>query len=1037
MFSSKLFRAINFTITLLAVGSLHAIEPNSELKVDYDRNIRPILSDKCFKCHGPDSNQRQAGLRLDNRDGAIGKLDSGAVAIVPNQPDASELVRRIYSSGDEQMPPAKEQRQLTDAEKQLLRTWVEQGANYRTHWSLVAPQRASLPSIRDTAWPKNEIDHFILARLEATGLRPSSEANRESLIRRVTLDLTGLPPTIAEIEAFLGDRSSDAYEKVVDRLLQSVHHGERMALDWLDAARYADTHGYHIDSGRDMTRWREWVIQAFHKNMPFDQFTIEQMAGDLLPNPTLDQQIASGFNRNHMINFEGGAIPEEYLTAYIIDRVNTTSTVWLGLTLHCTQCHDHKYDPFTQKDFYQLFAFFNNVPESGLDGSKGNAMPFVKAPTSEQQAELERLAAEIKAVEEKLSAPDLVLDAAQKEWEKKLSATKPTWQTLRADELVSAGGASLLQGDDHAIRATGTNPAVETYTIRSTLRGSRITALRLEALPDLELAGHGPGRSSNGNVVLTNLTLSVGPGAEAKPVAWKKAAADFSQKDFQVEKAIDSDLKSGWALYPEVGKPHHATFYLGEPISIPEAGVPVTVVLDFQSQFGQHQFGRFRLSVTDSDSPDPPTMPVEVNLALAITADQRSESQLKLLRSHFRHHHSADAKPLVAKLASLTGRQTELDTLIPTAMVMRELPKPRDTFLLVRGQYDKKGDQVQPKVPAALPPLPAEAPATRLGLAQWLVHPSHPLTARVTVNRYWQMFFGVGLVKTSEDFGSQGELPSHPELLDWLAIEFQSPTRPSARPWDIRALIKNIVTSATYRQSSRVTPVLLEKDPENRLLARGTRYRLQAEFIRDEALAISGLLDRRIGGKSVFPYQPPGLWEELMSREDGKNWTAQTYTPSHGADLYRRSMYTFWKRTSPPPTMATFDAPDREVCSVRRGTTNTPLQALILMNDPTFVESARKFAERILVEGGQTTDERIAWAFRSATARLPTQREAAILRSIYDRQLQRFRSDQAAVEKLLKVGESPVASQSDRSELAAWATVANAILNLDETITKS
>lgn len=1037
MNSSRLSRTMYCTITLLAAGSLRAAESNSEVKVDYDRDIRPILSDKCFKCHGPDSKQRQAGLRLDNREGATAKLDSGVVAIVPNQPDASELVRRIFNSGDEQMPPAKEQKQLTDAEKQLLRKWVERGANYQKHWSFVAPQRAPLPAVRDTTWLKNDIDRFILARIEAAGLSPSPEASRESLIRRVTFDLTGLPPTIAEIDAFLADSSPDAYEKVVDRLLNSIHHGERMALDWLDAARYADTHGYHIDSGRDMTRWREWVIQAFHKNMPFDQFTVEQMAGDLLPNSTLDQQIASGFNRNHMINFEGGAIPEEYLTAYIVDRVNTTSTVWLGLTLHCTQCHDHKYDPFTQKEFYQLFAFFNNVPESGLDGSKGNAMPFVKAPSSEQQTELDQLGKEIAAVEEKLSLPDPILDTAQREWEKKVLSTKPTWQTLKADALVSAGGATLSQGEDHAIRATGKNPAVETYTIRSTLNGTRITALRLEALPDPDLAGQGPGRSVNGNVVLTNIIFTIDTGAESKPIAWKKADADFSQKDFPVEKAIDTDPKSGWALYPEVGKLHQATLYFSEPVAIPAGGAAATIVLDFQSQFGQHQFGRFRLSVTDSDSPGEPSIQADVGVALAAAADQRTEAQTKLLRSHFRHNHSPEAKPLVEKLAAIKRRQSELDALIPTAMVMRELPKPRDTFLLVRGQYDKKGDQVQPQVPAALPPLPAEAPANRLGLARWLVHPSHPLTARVTVNRYWQMFFGVGLVKTSEDFGSQGELPSHPELLDWLAVEFQSPTQTAAHPWDVRALVKRIVTSATYRQSSRVTPVLLEKDPENRLLARGPRYRLQAEFVRDEALAISGLLDRRIGGKSVFPYQPPGLWEELMSREDGKNWTAQTYTPSHGADLYRRSMYTFWKRTSPPPTMASFDAPDREVCSVRRGTTNTPLQALILMNDPTFVESARKFAERILAEGGPTIEQRIVWAFRSATARPPTDRESAILRSIYDRQLQRFRGDTAAVEKLLRVGESPVTSASDRTELAAWATVANAILNLDETITKS
>jgi hypothetical protein len=775
--------------------------------------------------------------------------------------------------------------------------------------------------------------------------------------------------------------------------------------------------------------------------MPFDQFTVEQLAGDMLPNATLQQKIASGFHRNHMINFEGGAIPEEYHTAYLLDRTNTTGTVWLGLTVACTQCHDHKYDPVTQKEFYQLFAFFNNVPENGLDGKVGNAVPFMKVPNAEQQAALDKLAGSIMDVEQKLKGPMPDVDAALAQWEKSAGAaaqTKPEWTVLEPAEMKSAGGATLAKRDDKSIFASGTNPEKDTYTLVAKTELKGVTALRLEALPDDSLGAKGPGRSENGNIVLTDLRLTVAPPANpsaAQPAKINAASADFSQDNYPVSAAIDDQPeRTGWAIFPEAGKAHAAVFELEKPIAgAGDGGAVVTVTLAFQSQFPRHQLGHFRLSVTTSPQPlGPAKLPDRIAAILALAPDKRDEKQAAELKTYYRGNVSGEVRKLAEELAKLIRARADLEKQVPTTMVMQEMDKPRDTFVLMRGQYDAHGDKVAPATPAFLPPLPKDAKADRLALAKWLVAPEHPLTARVTVNRFWQSFFGTGIVKTAEDFGIQGEAPSHPDLLDWLAVEFRESR------WDVKKMVRMIVTSSTYRQSSVVTPELLARDPENRLLARGPRYRLPAEFVRDQALAVSGLLDGRIGGTSVFPYQPPGLWEELMSRSDGDNFTAQKYTPSHGADLYRRSMYTFWKRTSPPPTMTTFDAPDRETCTVRRGRTNTPLQALVLLNDPTYVEASRKLAERILKELGAaaTPDDRIAFAFRLATARKPSAEESAVLRRILDKQLAVYRSNAKAAADVLAVGESPRDEKIDAAELAAWTTVASTILNLDETVTK-
>ena len=1053
------------TLALVAVDAATVFGQTTEQPrtgVSFQQQVRPLLSNTCFRCHGPDEHERQAGLRLDQRESAVSKLESGKTAISPGKLDASEIVRRINSTDpDVMMPPPSLNKPLSVADKKLLTAWIEQGAEYREHWSFVAPTRPARPVVKNTTWPKNEIDHFVLSKLEREGLAPSPAADKITLIRRVTLDLTGLPPTLAELDAFVADTSPQAYENVVDRLLKSRRFGERMAVDWLDAARFADTHGFHIDSGRDMTRWRDWVIEAYNSNLPFDQFTIQQLAGDLLPEAaspelTVSQRIASGFNRNHMINFEGGAIPAEYHNAYIVDRVSTTSTVWLGLSVACAQCHDHKYDPITQRDFYSLYAFFHNVPENGLDGSKGNAAPLLKTPTAEQQVKLNELRAGIASLEKQLAATGPELVEAQRQWETAAKSEQPVaWTTLKPESLRAAGGSTLKMLEDGTITATEANPATETYTISAPVEGT-ITAVRLEVLPDDSLAGKGPGRSINGNFVMTNVTVGLGPSDDRRKPRLQKierASADFSQETYPVAHVLDANDRTGWAIHPEVGKPHHAIFELAAPIRLVGQPAPLTITLAFNSTFAQHQPGRFRVSVTSAANPhDKPKLPE--NITSSLTATDRTEAQQQELAKYFREE--VQGKKLSETIAARKKDADEFERTIPTTMVMQEMATPRDTFILMRGQYDKQGDKVTAATPSFLPPLAEGLPANRLGLAKWLVDERHPLTSRVIVNRYWQMLFGLGLVKTSEDFGSQGEQPSHAELLDWLAVEFRvgprtkspdskaspdSDSQPSTinhqLPWDTKHLIRLLVTSATYQQASRVTPDLRGRDPENRLLARGGRFRLQAEFVRDQALAISGLLDPRIGGASVSPYQPVGIWEELASRQDGYQWTAQSYKQSTGADLYRRTMYTFWKRTAPPPTLATFDAPDRETCTVRRARTNTPLQALILLNDPTYVEASRKFAERILQEGGPSLDDRLTFAFRHVVARPPSPRERALLKQLVTEQLADYSTRGDKAEALLKVGESPREAKLDSNELAAWTIFASTLLNLDESLTRN
>ncbi|MDB5172720.1 MAG: Protein of unknown function (DUF1553)/Protein of unknown function (DUF1549)/Planctomycete, partial [Phycisphaerales bacterium] len=728
--------ALGLVSTGIGVGapSAPAQKPVAD-HIEFNRDVRPILSNSCFTCHGPDSAQRKAKLRLDMPEDALTPHKDGT-PLVPGDLSKSEIIARITSTNpDEMMPPPKSDRKVSPAQIEVLKKWVQQGAKYQKHWSFLPPVRAALPEVKNAAWCRNGIDRFILARLEAEGLTPAPEADKVTLCRRLYLDLLGLPPTPKEVDDFVNDPAPEAYGKLVDKLLADPHYGERMALDWLDASRFADTHGYHIDPGRDQTRWRDWVIDAFNKDMPFDQFTVEQLAGDLLPNSTPDQKIATGFVRNNMINFEGGAVPEEYLTAYIMDRVNTTSTVWLGLTVGCCQCHDHKFDPLTQKEYYQLYAFFNRVPENGLDGNKGNAGPLLATPTKAQQKQLDALGASMNQIEQQLAGPMPEADAAQAQWELAAAAETPAqWNPLDPAEMKSIGGATLTKKDDHSILATGTNAANDTYTLVASSDVQDLTAIRLEALPENKLAAHGPGRSNNGNIVLTDVRLSAGPGTDPstqKQLKFKAASADFSQDTFPVSNAIDSDPKTGWAIFPEVGKPHAAVFELEEPLHH-DGPVVLTITLAFDSQFGQHQLGHFRLSATSARNPHgADRVPAKVRQILAIAADQRGDAQKSELRNFYRTTIDPGAKGLNEQIARLRKEKQAIEKQVPTTMVMVEMPKPRDTFVLLRGQYDKHGEKVSADTPAALGNLSADAPHDRLGLARWLISPEQPLTSRV------------------------------------------------------------------------------------------------------------------------------------------------------------------------------------------------------------------------------------------------------------------------------------------------------------------
>jgi hypothetical protein len=1028
--------------TALAAGA-------AEKTVDFNRDVRPILSDRCFACHGPDAEDRQAGLRLDLRAAATAALESGVTAVVPGDPAASALAARITSADpDLVMPPPHIGKPITPAEAEILRRWIAAGAEYRGHWAFERVERPAVPAVPDAGWAKTPIDRFILARHAAEGLAPNAEAERVTLARRLALDLTGLPPDPAAVNAFLADTAPDAYEKYVDTLLASPHYGERMAIEWLDAARYADSHGYQTDSSRSNWPWRDWLIKASNDNLPFDQFTIQQLAGDMLPDASRDQVVATGFNRNHRINGEGGIIAEEWRVETVIDRVETTGQTWLGLTVGCSRCHDHKYDPLTQREFYALFALFNNVPENGtIMGSSnragGNSDPLFEIPSPEQEVELARLTQVVTDAEAAVAAEVAGIDALVAEWEKSLggavAAAGKAWEPFEPLELRSAGGASFRRSEDGSWVVEGANPPRDTYEFESLLPGQSFGGLLIEVIPDAALADGGFGRAGNGNIVVSKLEVEIEPaeGGAPVPVKLARAEADYEQQNWPAAAVLTGQKGKGWAIDgndPTKRQPRHLAVFPAAVVNVTENSRLVVRIR--QEAFDGHAIGRFRLSVTGVDpalmGAGGPNMPPAVTTALAVSADNRSKDQQQTLRKFYREKVDGPIKRAEAAREAAKKSLAEFRQTLPTAMVMKE-GSPRDAFLLLRGEYDKRGEKVAPGLPAFLPPLPEGTQADRLALARWIVSRDNPLTARVWVNRTWERFFGTGLCKTSENLGSQAEYPSHPELLDWMAAEFMEGTSlppvggQPAGPWNMKAFVKLLVTSAVYRQAATVTPDKLAKDPGNRLLARAPRIRLPGEIVRDQALAAAGLLVPVIGGPSVRPWMPDGVWDETSKYGDLRG-----YKPDTGAGRYRRSMYTVWKRTAAPPTMLLFDAPNRETCQVKRSRTNTPLQALALLNETTFVEAAQGLAKRMLAEGGGSPAERLARGFRLAIGRAPTEAELATLVAGFEADRAAFAADAAAAEKFTGFGLVKMPEGMPAQEFAAYALAANVIINLDE-----
>jgi hypothetical protein len=1044
MLMGHTLRAAALTFACVGTAAAIAAEP-----LDFNRDIRPLLSDRCFACHGPDAEDRQAGLRLDLREAATATLDSGATAVVPGDAAASELVQRITSTDpDVVMPPPHVGKPITPEEAELLNRWIAAGAEYRGHWAFERVERPAVPDVRDAAWAKTPIDRFVLARLEAEGLAPNPEADRVTLARRAALDLTGLPPDPVAVDAFLADTAPDAYERYLDALFASPHYGERMAIEWLDAARYADSSGYQTDSSRQNWPWRDWLIEAFNDNLPFDRFTVHQLAGDMLNEPTRDQIVATGFNRNHRLNGEGGIIAEEWRIETVIDRVETTGQTWLGLSVGCARCHDHKYDPLSQREFYSLFALFNNVPETGTnEGSThrggGNVEPVHELPSPEEQQELDRLQKLVADAESAVAAEVANLDPLLAEWEQSqgatIAATDKAWEPFEPLELTSNGGATFLRSEDGTWRVEGANPPRDSYEFESLLPGQSFGGLRLEVLPDPSLAEGGFGRKGNGNIMVSKIEVEIEPadGGEPVPVELVRAEADYEQKNRPAADVLTGRKGKGWAIDgndPAKRQPRHLAVFPAAAVSVSENSRLVIRIR--QESLAKHTIGRFRLAVTGADPAlmgvGGSTVPKAVTAALAVSPDERSDEQQAALRKFYREQVDGPIKRAEAARDAAVQSLAEFRGKLPTAMVMKEGP-PRDAFVLARGEYDKPGERVAPGLPAFLPPLPEGTQADRLGLARWTISRDNPLTARVWVNRIWERFFGTGLCKTSENLGSQAEYPSHPELLDWMAAEFmEGRSLPAvngqpAGPWDMKAFVKLLLSSAVYRQAATVTPEAVARDPANRLLARAPRIRLPGEIVRDQALSAAGLLVPTIGGPSVRPWMPDGVWDETSKYGDLRG-----YKPDTGAGRYRRSMYTIWKRTAAPPTMLLFDAPNRETCQVKRSRTNTPLQALALLNETTFVEAAQALAKRMLAEGGDTPGDRISRGFRLAIGRAPTPAELATLVAGFEADRAAFATSPDAAESFAGFGLVTPPEGVPAAEFAAYALAANVIINLDE-----
>ncbi|MGC8640165.1 MAG: DUF1553 domain-containing protein [Isosphaeraceae bacterium] len=1046
---------------LLFLGtSVLAGSPAAAKKVDFNYQIRPILSDKCFNCHGPDAGKRKAGLRLDTKAGAFAKLKSDGHAIVPGNLDESELVYRITADDEtDRMPPMSLGRSLSAREIELLKQWIAQGAEWKDHWAFIAPAEIQPPEVKHAAWPRGAIDRFVLARLEAEGLSPSPEASKERLIRRLTFDLTGLPPTLEEIDRFQADHRPEAYERLVDRLLASPRFGERMTVDWLDVARYADTYGYQADVYRAMWPWRDWVIKAFNTNLPFDQFITWQLAGDLLPNPTREQILATAFNRNHRQTNEGGSIEEEWRTEYVADRTITFGAAFLGLTLQCSRCHNHKYDPITQKDFYSLFSFFNSIDESGLYSHFTDAVPTPTMLLCSDEKLQEIAAAEqrIKAAEANLkrlgparsrmfeawlrgvdresrAAPilsgqigDFPLEAIKNsKVENRADPARPG-KTFEGPEVVAGrvGQALKLSGENNITLPMGNFDRFQPFSIGLWIK----TLDKKERAVILHRSRAWTDAGSRGYEILIedgNLCADLVHFWPGNAIGIRTLDAVPIDRWVHVTMTYDgSSRASGLKLYLD-GRPARCEVVrdkLTKNIT-GGGGDELTVGQRFRDRGFKNGLVD-ELAVFDRE-----LTPLEAAQlcdgtalckALAHDPDTLSPDLREDLFAYYLANFDAECQSRLAELTDLRKKRSALIDPVPEIMVMKELPRPRPTFVLRRGAYDAPTEPVTRNTPAALLPFSPAWSRNRLGLARWVTDPKQPLTARVIVNRYWQSLFGRGIVATPEDFGSQGQLPSHPELLDWLARTFID------SGWNVKGLWRQIVTSATYRQASEGTPELLAHDPDNILLGRGPRFRLPAEMIRDHALAASGLLVSKLGGPPVKPYQPAGLWKEKANIE---------YTRDVGEGSHRRGLYTFWKRTSPPPAMLTFDATTREVCEVKRSPTATPLQALVLLNDPQYVEAARALAQRAACEGGSSLPDCAEFLFRSLCGRKPSDRELQILQNLYKEQYDEFRSGRSDAAKLLAIGDAPRDASIDPAECAALTVLTQAIMNHDESVMK-
>lgn len=1000
--------------------------------VDFNRDIRPILTAHCVACHGPDEKTRKGDLRLDTGD--LSRLEtSGGRLAVAGKPAESEIILRVRETRrDKLMPPPKHGKPLHAAEIESLERWVAEGAKAAAHWAFTAPARPAIPKSAGRAGVRNPIDAFLLARLEREKLAFSDQADKPALLRRASLDLTGLQPTPAELAAFLADERPDAYERQVDRLLASPRYGERMALEWLDLARFADSNGFQTDSSRQMWPWRDWVIRAFNDNMPFDRFTVEQVGGDMLPGATRDQIVATGFQRNHRLNGEGGLIAEEWRVETIIDRVETTSLTWLGLSAGCARCHDHKYDPFSQREFYGLFAIFNNVPESGtLTGNQsgGNSAPVIEVPTPEQEARLAGLNGELEKAVAEAEKQSRRLPELLAAWEavEKTRLGKADWIPLEPQRVSGARGSRYARQPDGTWLASGkANPARETTVISARIAAGALGGILLECLPDPSLPEASLGRYPNGNFVLTRLEAEVvDSGGMVIPVPLVNAEADYSQNGWPIEATVQGDPAKGWAVDgPTRKEPVRAVFRPEAAVAVPP-GSSLTIRL-VQATLDRHNIGRFRLALFRQEpsraSLKGDALKPLVREALLAAPAARTPAQRKALEGHFRAAFDSPVAQADRAVAEARKALAGFKASLPTVMVMSEGPA-KPAHLLIRGEYDRKGEVVQAAFPSMLP-NPGTRP-DRLAFARWLVSPENPLVARVWVNRAWERFFGIGLSRDTGNLGTQAEFPSHPELLDWLAVDFRE------NGWDMKRIQRLMLTSAAYRQSARVSPALAARDPENRLLARGPRFRLTGEVLRDQALHAGGLLVEKIGGPSSRPYMPEGVWDETSRYGDLRG-----YKHDKGEGLYRRSLYTVWKRTAAPPTMLLFDAPSREVCSVRRGRTNTPLQALALLNEVTFVEAARGLAERMIAGAPADSRQRLDLGFRLALARPGSARELDILESGLKADLARFKADAEGAAKLAKAGEKPPLRGLDPAEVAAYTLAANVLLNLDEFVTR-